>query len=289
MANAPQPEIASALGTVTSLWRYPVKSMLGEELQSSHINHCGLLGDRAYALLDGSDSKVATAKNPRKWPNLFAFRANLMATPDHYDGVPPVCITLPDGRTLTSEQTQLNQVLSQVLNREVVLATTQGEQSGSTVASGWTATSEEYWPEIDGLDHQDTVTDFALPVGTFFDCATVHLLTTATLKHLHDLYPEGRFEIERFRPNIVVETGSDEASFAENNWVGHTVAIGDEVRLNITTACGRCVMTTLAQGDLPKDNNILRTAVQQNRGHVGVYATVVQGGTVHHGDRVRLV
>jgi uncharacterized protein YcbX len=70
--------------------------------------------------------------------------------------------------------------------------------------------------------------------------------------------------------------------------MGHTLAVGDEVRLNVTVPCGRCVMTTLAQGDLPMDSAILRTAVQQNRANVGVYATVVQGGTIRCGDRVRL-
>ena len=81
--------------------------------------------------------------------------------------------------------------------------------------------------------------------------------------------------------------GSEEG-FAEDSWIGHTLAIGDEVRLSITGPCGRCVMTTLAQGDLPEDRGILRTAVQHNRANVGVYAAVVRGGTIRRGDRVKL-
>ena len=81
--------------------------------------------------------------------------------------------------------------------------------------------------------------------------------------------------------------GSEEG-FAEDSWISHTLAIGDEVRLSITGPCGRCVMTTLAQGDLPEDRGILRTAVQHNRANVGVYAAVVRGGTIRRGDRVRL-
>ncbi len=76
--------------------------------------------------------------------------------------------------------------------------------------------------------------------------------------------------------------------FVEQAWINHTLAIGEQVRLRITGPCARCVMTTLAQGDLPKDSGILRTAVQHNHGHVGVYAAVVQGGTISPGDRVRL-
>jgi uncharacterized protein YcbX len=140
---------------------------------------------------------------------------------------------------------------------------------------------------MEGLDYRDTVTDFALPEGTFFDCAVVHLLTTATLDRLGELYPHGRFEVRRFRPNIVVTPTSGERTFIENAWVGHTLAIGDEVRLSVTGPCGRCVITTLAQGDLPKDAEILRTAAQHNHVHVGVYATVVRGGTIRRGDALR--
>jgi len=115
----------------------------------------------------------------------------------------------------------------------------------------------------------------------------VHLLTTATLERLRELYPQGRFEVRRFRPNIVVQLASAEKSFAENAWVGHTLAIGAAVRLNITGPCGRCVMTTLAQGDLSRDPGILRTAAQHNQVNVGVYAAVARGGTIRRGDPVR--
>jgi uncharacterized protein YcbX len=141
---------------------------------------------------------------------------------------------------------------------------------------------------MEGLDHRDTVTDFTLPEETFFDCAVVHLLTTATLDRLRDLYPQGRFEVRRFRPNIVVQLGSDEKSFAESAWVHRTLVIGDEVRLNVTGPCPRCVMTTLPQGDLPRDPGILRTAAQHNQANVGTYAAVLRGGTIRRGDPVRL-
>src|SRR2546429_8475699 len=112
--------------------------------------------------------------------------------------------------------------------------------------------------------------------------------TTGT-QRLRALYPEGRLEVRRFRPNIVVAPGPDQQGFVENDWIGHTLAIGDEVRLRITGPCPRCVMTTLPQGDLPKDAGILRTAAQNNHANVGVYADVVKGGTVRRGDDVTLV
>jgi uncharacterized protein YcbX len=267
------------LGSTVSLWRYPVKSMMGEELNAAEVAKGGLLGDRAYALVDSSDGKVASAKNPRKWPQLFDFRAALTDAPRTGVRVPPVRITLPDGTIVNSGQPDAHQILSTVLKREVTL---------SALPDRHTATAEEYWPDIEGLDHRDTVTDFGLPEGTFFDCAVVHLLTTATLDRLRVLYPQGRFEVRRFRPNIVVEIANGEKDFVENAWIGQMLAIGDVVRLSITGPCARCVMTTLAQGDLPKDAGILRTAAQHNRANVGVYASVLQSGRVRRGDSVRL-
>lgn len=273
MASSP-----NVVGSALSLWRYPVKSMMGEELYATEVTARGLLGDRAYALVDGTDGKVATAKNPKKWPEMFYFRAVMAATPGAGSKMPPVRITLPDGTLVTSDQADASEVLSKVLKRQVKLSATAAPS----------ATSEEYWPDMDGLDHRDAVTDFGLPENTFFDCAFVHLLTTATLNKLRLLYPEGRFEVRRFRPNIVVEPANNEKGFVENAWIGKVVAIGDSVRLNVTGPCPRCVMTTLPQGDLPKDNGILRTAVQHNQGGVGVYASVLQGGNVRRGDAVRL-
>ena len=267
----------SGVGRVVSLWRYPVKSMMGEELNATEVTERGLLGDRAYALVDSSDGKVGTAKNPRKWPNLFEFRATFLEPPRTSANLPPVRIILPDGTNAISGQSDLDQLLSKTLNRKVTLGATERGHVGP-------ANAEEYWPDMEGLDHRDTVTDFALPEGTFFDSATVHLLTTATLDRLRELYPQGRFEVRRFRPNIVVEPPFGEKDFVENAWVGHTLTIGHEVRLSITSPCPRCVMTTLPQGDLPYDPRILRTAALHNQVNIGVYATVLRGGVIHRGD-----
>jgi uncharacterized protein len=265
--------------------------MMGEELNAAEITERGLLGDRAYALLDSSDGKVASAKNPRKWSQLFDFRAAFVDPPRPGAKVPPVRVTLPDGAVVTSEQGNFNQILSRALNREVTLEATERrhrEVVESTFPNPWTPKAEEYWPDMEGLDYRDTVTDFNLPEGTFFDCAVLHLLTTATVDRLRELYPPGRFEVRRFRPNIVMETASGVKDFVENAWIDRTLAIGNAVRLSVTGPCPRCVMTTLPQGDLAKDPGILRTAAQHNHANVGLYASVVRGGTVRRGDAIRL-
>src|SRR2546422_9891801 len=121
MANTTQFEI----GSVASLWRYPVKSMMGEELNATEVTERGLLGDRAYALVDNSDGKVATAKNPRKSPNLFDFRATFIEPPRISANAPPVRIILPDDTIATRQQSDLNHILSTALNRMVTLHATE--------------------------------------------------------------------------------------------------------------------------------------------------------------------
>jgi uncharacterized protein len=283
-ADPPKPESEHvAGGSIVALWRYPVKSMLGEELNTVEVTERGLVGDRQFAVVDAATGKVAGAKNPRKWGNFFDFRAAYAEPPRAGSKLPTFRLTLPDGTVVTSEQADLPQILSKALGREVALAGTRGngEPSG--------ATAEEYWPDMDGLDYRDTVTDWELPAGTFFDLAIVHLLTTATIDRLRALYPEGRFEVRRFRPNIVVSTGPDQEGFVENDWIDRTIAIGDEVRLRITGPCPRCVMTTLPQSDLPRDPGILRAAAQHNQANVGVYADVIAGGAIRRGDQVTLL
>ena len=265
-----------AVASVVSLWRFPVKSMMGEELNASVLTERGLLGDRAFAVVDSSTAKVASAKEPRKWAKLFDFRAAYIGPPGD-GGLPPVRITLPDGTVVTSEESDLDETLARVLDRDVVFATSAPDAPSL----------EEYWPDIEGLAHQEAVTDETMAPGTFFDSAVVHLLTTATIDRLGTLYPEGRFEVRRFRPNIVVRT-EDGDGFVENEWVGRTLALGGEVRLNITKPCSRCVMTTLPQGDLPKDPGILRAAAAHNEANVGIYASVIRGGMVRRGDAVWL-
>jgi uncharacterized protein YcbX len=243
--------------------------MQGEELNAADITAAGLLGDRQFAVIDPLTGKVAGAKNPRKWPGFFYFRAAYTEPPRTGSGLPAVRVTLPDGNSATTDEADLPKLLSEALGREVTLS-----------AALPTATAEEY------LIADDEVASFDLPPGTFFDAAVVHLVTTATLDRLRTLYPEGRFEPRRFRPNIIVATGPDTSGFVENDWVGREIALGEEVRLRVTMATGRCVMTTLPQGDLPKDSGILRTAARHNNAQVGVYAEVISGGTVRRGDLV---
>jgi uncharacterized protein YcbX len=268
----------TATGTVVSLWRYPVKSMLGEELNSSYVTERGLIGDRTYALIDQNTGKVASAKNPRKWGRLFDFRSAFIDLPQVVENIPPVRITFPDGSQIFSDQDDIDYSLSKVLGQNVRLMRASLEKPSY----------EEYWPDIDGLAQREKLTDEIMPSQTFFDIAVIHLLTTSTINRLRELYPEGRFEVRRFRPNIVMESASGGKEFIENLWIGKNIMIGEEIVMRVTGACTRCVMTTLPQGDLPKDLGILRTVATYNQVTAGVYASVHRGGTIRRGDPVRL-
>jgi len=257
---------------VATFWRYPVKSMQGEELNAAYVTPGGLLGDRRFAVVDPATGKVAGAKNPRKWPGFFFFRAAYVTPPSAGQALPAVRVTMPDGTTATTDDAGLPTLLSAALGREVIL-------SGSFPA----ATAE-------GLDAAtEEVDTWELPAGTFFDSSPVHVVTTATLDKLRSLYPAGRFEPRRFRPNIIVATPPGVEGFAENAWVGRDLAIGASVRLRVTMVTWRCIMTTLPQGDLPHDRGILKTVAEHNGAAVGVYADVLSGGQARRGDTVTVL
>jgi uncharacterized protein YcbX len=261
-------------GQVATLWRYPVKSMQGEELNAAEVTAAGVLGDRRFAVVDLVTGKVAGAKNPRTWPGFFYFRSAYVSPPVGGAQLPDVRITMPDGTSATTRDPELPRQLSAALGRDVMLS------AGLDVALAEDA-------EDDVADNE--VVTWEMPPGTFFDEAPLHLVTTATLDKLRLLYSAGRFEPRRFRPNVIIATPPEAEGFAENDWVGREIAIGPQVRLRVTKTTGRCVMTTLPQGDLPHDRGILRTAVRHNAGQVGVYAQVLAGGPVTRGDAVAIL
>jgi uncharacterized protein YcbX len=282
-------------GAVVGLWRYPVKSMQGEELNGAWLGERGLLGDRAYALLDRATGHIASAKHPRKWGRLFACRAAFAEPPRPGAPTPPIWIALPDGGIVHSGEPAIDRILSRALGHDVTLIT----------EAPPAPTREANRAPIDDAEAPEVIRQEALapaaPAGTFFDYAALHILTTATLDRLRELYPAGRFEARRFRPNIVIAPGAEARGLIENGWPGRTLAIESGARLRLIDPSPRCVVTTLAQGDLPSDPGILRTLGQHSAAAsatlapgvrldavAGVYASVLQGGAIRRGDLARL-
>jgi uncharacterized protein YcbX len=282
------------VGRVLELWRHPVKSMMGERIETSHVSDRGLAGDRAYALFDVETGKVVSAKRPRFWGQMLEFRPRFEREPTPGDPIPAVSITLPDGSDVSSTDPDVDRRLSDALGRKVSLATSSDDAMLEEV---WIEekNSEPYGPVI-GTEGGDRLIEIpasmGAPPGTFFDYSAIHLVTTGTLGQLAGSYSAGIFDRRRFRPNMVVEVPED--AFVENEWVGRNLTVGD-LLLEVLVPTPRCVMTTLPQGDLPKDTGILRTAASANplpfgpflaQPCVGVYAEVLTGGTIRVGDAV---
>src|SRR2546429_7629649 len=290
------------VGTIRALWRYPVKSMLGEELDAVDLGEDGVVGDRAYALRDRESGKVASAKHPKLWPNLLACRAAFVDATRPDDELPPVRIELADGNVVLSDAPDVDAVLSRFFGRDVELA--HAAQNGYTI--------DQYHPDEENYDpegHRDEVVEArlgaaffnerglpsAVAEGSFFDLFPLSVLTTSSLDQLGGLEPQSRFDFRRFRMNVIVDSRA--RGFIENEWVGRTLAIGEDVRLGVALPDPRCVMPSLAQEELPRDPRILKTLAQHNRIDVagalypcaGVYAVAEAKGTIHRDDRVSLV
>ncbi len=246
---------------VTELWRYPMKSMQGERVAATTIDAQGFVGDRGRAVVDAQTGKAASGSwAARRWADLVTWSAAYVAEPGGSDPIPEVRVTSPSGERFTVGGPDDDAMLSRHLGRDVRVA----------------------------VGQQDDAMSGNHPPGTFWDVAPIHVLTTSTLASLAALAPGSAFDARRFRPNLVIDTGGD-PGFPENDWLGSMLSIGSDVRLRITGDCPRCVMTTHAQADLPKDNGILQAAARSNASNVGVYAEVVRSGQVYVGDGVRVI
>ena len=288
------------LGTVAKLWRYPVKSMLGEELTAATVSERGVAGDRAWAIVDKADGKVASAKNPAKWKRLLELQPRFAGEPTPEQPAPPVEITFPDGSTARSDD-GADEAVSRFVGRDIRIVATPPE----------TSRLEEVWPtdvgeiapdefvqstKVDtnaaGEAVSDIVLAMAAPPGTFFDLSPLHVITTATLAALQASAPEADFDVRRYRPNVLIETDAD--GFVENGWPGQELSVGD-CRIRVDLATMRCVMTTLAHGDVAADRDTLRAVARENRIEIpglgtwacaGVYATPTTFGELRVGDTV---
>jgi hypothetical protein len=246
--------------------------------------------------------KVVSAKSVKLFPDMLPCQAAFVASPRAEGEIPPVRIDFPNGTSVTSDSSAIDRALSAHFRRDVRLARVAPDDY----------TIDQYHPDVEGADpggNRDKVVAQKLgsalfaelgmkspvAIGALFDVFPLSILTTSTLARLNELRPESRFEPRRFRMNLIVRT--EQPGFVENGWVGRKLQFGDETRVDVALLDPRCVMTTLAQDDLPQDTDVLRTLVRHNRVQVdalgqfpcaGVYAVVAAPGTVRTGDHVTI-
>ncbi|NEA30262.1 MOSC N-terminal beta barrel domain-containing protein [Streptomyces sp. SID13031] len=291
------------VGSVGELWLFPVKSMLGERVDSLEVTTGGILGDRAYGLLDVATGKVASAKHPKRWPDLLGCRASYVEPVRTGQPIPAARIELADGTSVRTDAPEVDAILSHFFGREVALIT----------AAPPEYTIDEYHPEADIFNprgDRNVVVDQRLgaallaalgrpspvPDGALVDLFPVSVLTTASLRQLATLYPGGYWDTRRFRMNIILDTSAD--GLIDNDWVGKRLTVGPVVVLGVELPVPRCVMTNLAQEELPKDSQILRTLAAANRLDIlglgqlpclGTYAVPSTAGTINRGDKAHLL
>ncbi len=278
------------LGTVAGLRRYPVKSMLGEDVDAGEVTFTGLSGDRRLAVVSRATGKIASAKFPRLWRDLLTMA---VASADDRAADGAVRITLPEGKTVWSSDADVDSVLSDLLDEPVTLT--------ATPVPG--AALDRAVPEAvlrDGVDAPVPAELMEIggggPPGTFVDFAPLHLLTTSTLDRIAELSPHGRADLERYRPNVLIATTA--AGFIENDWLERILRVGDEIVLRVIARTPRCAVPTLAHRALPRDPDALRVLARHNRVEpldsldpepcAGVYAEVLRPGRIRTGDPVRL-
>jgi hypothetical protein len=277
------------VGALAELWRYPVKSMLGERVADAEVDVHGLPGDRRLALVDRASGKIASAKAPRLWRELLHCSATLDAESGAETGVR---IDVPGGKPLWSTDSDVDEVLSAFVGRPVHLADTPPAD----------ATLDRSLPDEVLRAGVDAEVDAGLvrigsgtPAGGgFVDFAPLHLITTSTLDRIAELSPRGAIEVERYRPNLVIRT--EAAGFVENDWFGRKIRIGERLRLKVIAATPRCAVPTLEHGERPRDIAALRTLAAHNRipampdlpaePCAGVYAQILAPGRIAPGDRV---
>ena len=272
------------------IWRYPVKSMIGERVRSIEVASHGFLGDRHWAVRDEIRGGIRGAK---KFGALMRLRAEI-------SGSGATSIVFPDGTVLVAGDPELDARLSVELDHAVSLQSLPPAGELEHFRRGQ-PDSEDLLTElraIFGRDEDEPLPDlsvfppeiieFESPPGTHHDAFPLMIMSTSALRSLSYELPDSAIDVRRFRPSLVIDTGDDEGH-PEFDWVGRRLQIG-EVELSIGAACPRCVMVTREiSAELPEDRAILRHIVRDLDQNVGVYATVLTPGQINEDSSVTIL
>ena len=280
------------VGTVKQIWRYPVKGMAGESLNYCHLGDMGLQGDRIWALRDVARQEIQSCKFRPQLLRCVARCRSTQMTGAHDQ----VDIHFPDGRVVGSDDPQIHSLLSELTGHNSTLESLRPlaeldfyrrhKKDDHTWLEELKATfnreAGEPLPEI--LDDLPSAAkDFVSLPGTFFLVTSFHLLTT----HMQQLNPEADWDVQRFRPNLVIETLPGMEGLVEQAWIDNKLRIG-RATIECNSSTPRCGAVTRSQQKLESDSSILRSIVKQADQNLGVYGAIKQSAVIQLGDEVFL-
>jgi uncharacterized protein len=249
---------------VAELWRYPVKSLLGERVSTMRVVGDGVDGDRMWGIQDRNDGRILTA---RREPRLLFASSRVSES-----GCLPV-ITLPEGQRLTGLGPATDAALSTWLGKTVTLV----------AAAESDAARAEYF--ADATDDASQPIEWTMPKGRFVDAFPILVMTTAGLRDVAAGYTSGIWDVRRFRPNVLIQI--DGQGWLEDTWVDRQLDVGS-AQLVPRRRCVRCTMVNRAQPGLDKDVNIYKTVYRTHGGDAGMWTQVAQPGLISEGDPVQV-
>jgi MOSC domain-containing protein len=284
--------MSQLVGHIKEVWRYPVKSMVGEILDQAYIASYGLQGDRGWAVRDEDAGELTVV---RKTPKLLHCKARYTQEPNGEE-IPTAIIEFPDGSEVCSDDPQANQRISSLTKKHLSLWPLQPKRNWQHYrlagVTGAKAMKRQFaskeLPDMSSFSWKllMELSFFATPLGRHYDCFPLHILTTNSLKKMAEIEPEGDFRAERFRPNLLIESATDVIGFDEFNWLDGTLSIGETI-IKCESRTVRCSMPAQPQADIDKDSRVIRAVNNHTGRHLGINATVIQTGNIRCGDEVR--
>ncbi len=286
------------VGHVQSLHRYPVKSMVGEDVRSVNVTSSGLEGDRAWAV---RNLEAREQQGARRLPGLLGV-VSMSQTPGDPSSSGPPLLRFPDGETLVADDPRASERLSEHLGKRVKLVPLAPRSNlahyrlGRLSADGAELRREfgmlagEDAPDMSNIPFRKLaqLSVFATPPGTYFDAFPLHLITTSSLRYVRSQSGNANIDARRYRPNVVIDSGDSEG-LIEAGWEGARLELGGcEIHVEARTI--RCSIPGRAQAieGIGADKDVIRAVAQHADRHLGVYATVIRGGSVSRGDPVHL-
>jgi MOSC domain-containing protein len=258
------------VGRIESLWRYPVKSMRGQELQRAYVGFSGVYGDRLYAFRSSAAPKGFPYLTGREQEQMLLYRPvfrdvermskppNLTEAEAMGPGITPVYpdaaesmldVETPSGEKLAIDDSKLIERLREGIRDRHELT----------------------------LLHSDRA---------MTDCRPISLFSIQTVQQLGKEVGTN-LDKRRFRANIFVDLGSGSA-FSENEFVGHTLQIGDKAMVAVTDRDPRCKMITLDPNTAQANPQVMRHLARAHDGKAGIYGAVLVEGTIRPGDQIQV-